>query len=155
MISKNVDVITEDVLHHVYTIRITDPELTKLSYRFNGKVHVKIGRPEEQKSEKQNRAAHALMTEFFLTGLHSSPAKNPEEFKLWLKFQIGVCYDYEYEGRPCRVPKSWANYTKRESREFIDALISMVHQSGAYTESERIREIIAGMESNASRKLIG
>ena len=127
---------------------ICETELSDMYAKWGGEVHVRITKPEDGGTEQQNRAMHALMTEFFLTGLHSAPetVKDPDQFKLWLKFQIGVCYEWEHDGRPCLVPKSWAKYTKRERREFIDALISMVNQSGAFAESEKIRTIIEGMQ---------
>jgi len=133
-------------------LHMTDPEFEKMCDRWGGKVNVKISKPSEVGSENQNRLMHGLMTAFFLTGMHSSPAKSIEEFKLWLKCQIGVCYDYEYCGKPCRVPASWSVYDKTQRMQFIDSLISMVLQSGAAAEDEKIQEILNGMETNGELK---
>lgn len=146
MINQNVPLTPIDRVANRYTITLADPELTKLAYKY-GSVNVKISRPEEPGTQQQNKAMHALMTAFFFTGMHSSSAKDPEEFKAWLKFTIGVCHDYEFNGERCKVAKSWAQYSKHERKQFIDALLSMVHQSGAYSEDERCREIIDGMGS--------
>ena len=130
-----------------YILQIpSDSEIDKLDYKYKSMVNVKISRPTNPGTELQNRLMHGLMTAFFLTGMHSSPAKSIDEFKLWLKFTIGVCHDYEYQGKPCRVPQSWSLYSKDERRQFIDALISMVIQSGAATESEKVQEILKGLE---------
>ena len=131
-----------------YSLALKDPQLSALYKRFGGSVSVRIGKPIAIGTDAQNRACHALMEAYFWTELHSSPARDPKEFKLWLKFQIGVCYDYEYEGKPCRIPKSWARYSKEERRDFIEKLLSMIRQSGAESD-QNIQQILQGMEENA------
>ena len=147
MFSQNVVLASTDTPDKFYIV-VNDQELTTLNNKYKGMVSVKISKPVEKGTEEQNRLMHGLMAAFFLTGMHSSPAKSIDEFKLWLKFQIGVCYDYEYQGKPCRVPKSWSLYNKTERMQFIDAVISLVIQSGAPTESEKITKILNGLEKN-------
>jgi hypothetical protein len=154
MINKNVNLLKQTCAGIVsYTIGFDDSEqLDFLFNKFGGVVNAKISRPVSPGTEEQNRAMHALMAAYFITGLHSSPAKNIAEFKLYLKYQYGPCFDFTYNGTQVSVPKSWAKYSKKERRDFIDALISEVTQSGAAVESEKIQEILMGMELKGGEK---
>jgi hypothetical protein len=123
-----------------------DPEITALCDKYNGLVNVKISKPVERGTEQQNRAAHALMSAYYTTGLHSAPGGYTlAEFKIYMKLQYGPVYEIDTPAGECRVPKSWSDYSKDERREFIDGIISEIHQSGAYAESAKIREIVEGM----------
>jgi hypothetical protein len=144
MISQNI--VMTRIRKSEYSFNIIDSCLDTLFEKHGGNISVKIDKPVTPGSNEQNKLMHALMTEFFLTGMHSSPAKSIDEFKLWLKCQIGVCYDYEYQGKMVRVPKSWSLYSKIERMKFIDNLISMVIQSGAVAEDEKIQEILNGLD---------
>jgi hypothetical protein len=152
LINRNVHVITENPHLNQHIIRIIDPELTKLAFKYNGIVNIKISRPEEPSTDRQNRAMHSLLAAYYVTGLHSMPNGTLEDFKNYMKCQYGVTYEIEVKGQKYIVLKSWADYSKRQRREFIDGLISEVHQSGAYAESEKIREILAGMELKTEAK---
>jgi hypothetical protein len=146
MINLNVPVITEDIRLHQYLIRIVDPEMTKLCFKTGNLVNIKISKPETPGTDRQNKAAHALLTAYYITGLHSMPEGTPEDFKNYMKCQYGVKYEVEIKGQKYTVLKSWADYSREERMTFIDGLISEIHQSGAYAESEKIREIINGFK---------
>jgi hypothetical protein len=125
-------------------------------------------------TEKQNRAFHALLQEFWSSGAHSYNAKNFEQFKDFVKRDLGAGFErYRYveetgdglRWNSCRasqgvpetaargangvpliagVLKSWAKYTKKERKETIDRLINTMHQAGVQTN--RFYEILTGME---------
>jgi hypothetical protein len=132
-----------------YMFACNDPELSALLKKYDDEVYMQISKPMSPGSEAQNRAAHALMAGYFATGLHSSPAKNIAEFKLYCKLQWGPTFYWEYQGQACRVPKSWASYSKQERQYFIDCLLADIHQSGAAAESEKIQEILKGLDDNS------
>lgn len=147
MLEKNV--VLEPEGNGAFSIWLDDPEVRELFENNNGQVHVRISKPQSPGTENQNRAMHALMAEYYKTGLHSAPEGcTLDAFKVYLKCLYGPVYEIDLEGQPVKVPKSWANYSKQERCYFIDGLISEINQSGAFTESPRIREIIAGMSEN-------
>ena len=122
---------------------------------------------------RQNRAFHALVQEFYASGLHSYGAGGFAEFRAYIKRDFGAGFaSYKYveetpEGlrsgeraRLADVPervaagadgrklvwgklKSWADYTKKERKETIDRLISAMTQAGV--NSRKFDEILAGM----------
>ena len=151
MINQNGRLTSVDILAHRFSIEISDPELSKLNYKYGGVVNVKISKPVSPGSEEQNRAAHSLMGALFDTGMHSSPALTPGEFKLWCKIQFGPCMDWQYEGHPVKVPKSWADYAKQERAEFITRLLDYIDRIGAMAD-RKIQEILAGMDENTKLK---
>jgi hypothetical protein len=144
IVSRNVN-----MLHtgsHDYVIHVTDPDLDVLFEKHGGQVNVKIGRPETPGTEQQNRAAHALLTAFYVSGFASIPENcTLAEFKVRKKLEYGPVWEFEYNGQRARVPKSWADYSKQERAAFLDGLIAEIYQSGAFTASEKLREIINGM----------
>jgi len=147
MINQNV------ILHHVkfdsFAIFIDDPELGVLAAKYGCEVNIKISRPVKPGTEEQNRAMHALLTAYYVTGLHSAPeGYTLDAFKIYMKLRYGPVYQIEIEGQNVRVPKSWSDYDKDERRNFIDGLISEINQSGAFSASDKIREIILGMSDN-------
>jgi len=125
-------------------------EADKLFLKTGGLVAVTIKKPENPGTEAQNRAAHSLMQAYYQTGMHSSPDGTTfSEFRVRMKCEYGPVTTVSAKGITYMVPKSWADYTKEQRMGFIDGLISEIHQSGAYTESDKIREIIQGMENNS------
>lgn len=136
----------------LFSLRVSGPQVLELFKKYHGQANVKLGRPETPGTEQQNRAMHALLCAYYLTGMHSAPEGcTLDDFKIYMKVQYGPCYEMDYQGRQVRVPKSWADYSKQERVEFIDALISEINQSGAYSASQKIRDIIAGMQQEAAK----
>jgi hypothetical protein len=128
--------------------------------------------PFESPSNRQNSAFHALCVCFWTSGLHSYPAKSFEEFREYIKRDLGAGAEYyvyvkkdsllkgksrdrdeavreaaiDKDGRPVvwMKLKSWADYTKKERTEAIDRLISTMHQAGV--QSAKFYEILDGMQ---------
>jgi hypothetical protein len=126
-------------------------------------------------TEAQNRAFHALLQEFWSSGAHSYNAKNFEQFRNFIKRDLGAGFErFKYveetpeglkwgsakaaydipenvaldaDGQPLAqgVLKSWAKYTKKERRETIDRLINTMIECGI--NSKRFDEILEGMRS--------
>jgi len=129
-------------------------------------------------TEKQNRAFHALLQEFWSSNVDSYNAKNFEEFKNLIKRDLGAGFEkYRYvedtekglrwgtakaawdiplnvaldiNGNPLAagVLKSWKNYTKKERKETIDRLINTMIRCGI--NSKKFEEILKTMEANCT-----
>jgi len=110
-------------------------------------------------TSEQNRAFHALISEYWRSGTHSYNAKNFQHFRELIKLYLGAGAEKYFslvdsEGKPTEPKvswrvKSWANYSKKERTETIDRLIAEMVQAGA--DSKKFHEIIDGME----RKSVG
>lgn len=114
----------------------------------------------------QNRAAHALMQEYWHTGLHSYPAKTFAEFRDYIKRDLGAGFESFVYATPEGIKKaktrdeipaeynnhqytmgrllSWSDYTLKQRRELIDRLIAEMVQAGVNTR--KFGEIIEGMQ---------
>lgn len=118
-------------------------------------------------TQAQNRAFHALLQEYYTSGLYSYPVKTFGEFRDCVKRDLGAGFEaYIYidvEGHkrksketPLDVMehngeryvwgklKSWSDYTKRERKEAIDRLLAEMLQAGV--SSRKFHEIVQGME---------
>jgi hypothetical protein len=117
----------------------------------------------------QNRAFHALIQEYWRTGLHSSPAKTFHEFRDYIKRDLGAGFESFVYATPDGVKKantredipkeynnskyalgrlkSWSDYTLKERRNAIDNLIAEMKQAGVNTK--KFFEILDGMGSDA------
>lgn len=146
MISINIK--PQKITFDKYSFVIEDNGITRLLYKHEF-INVKITKPNTPKSDKQNKAFHSLLKAYRETGMHSAPIKfrhSLQLFKIWIKLQYGPCYCLDMDGQQIKVPKSWAEYTKTESHDCITDVIVDIHESGAYTASKKIQEILAGME---------
>jgi len=116
-------------------------------------------------SSAQGRAFHALMQEYFRTGLHSYPAKSFTEFRDYIKRDLGAGFESfvyastegvkkvatreeippEYNNKKYAMGrlKSYADYTKKERRESLDRLIAEMIEAGV--NSPKFAEIMQGM----------
>jgi len=127
-------------------------------------------------TEKQNRAFHSLLQEFWSSGAHSYNVNNFDDFRDCIKRDLGAGFEkYRYvedtekglrwgtakaawdipdnvardiNGNPLAagVLKSWKNYSKKERKETIDRLISIMIQCGV--NSKKFEEILEGMRSD-------
>jgi len=123
----------------------------------------------------QNKAFHALVSEYWRCGMHSYSAKSFDEFKKIIKKNLGEGFEaYMYadirDGMPVLIEvktteeipvsikrdprlkerikgrlKSWSDYSQKQRRETIDRLISEMIQAGVNTQ--KFDEIITGMET--------
>lgn len=148
MIDQNIELNQVNV--NVFDIRLIGREIQELFKRYGGVVHIKVTKPQNKGTDAQNKAMHSLLKEYYKTGMHSCPTPcTRDKFKYYMKRMHGpIPFFFEIAGNKEVVLKSWADYNKQERSDFIDGLISEIHQSGAYVESEKIQEIIAGMELN-------
>lgn len=137
-------------INEYYQINIAGDGLAKLYKKYNGACRVKISAPSEPGTDAQNNAMHSLLTAYYKTNMHSMDGGTLDAFKLYMKIRYGKCVWIVIDGVNTPVPYSWSVYTKAERMKFIDGLISEIHQSGAYTESYEIQQIIEGMAEKQS-----
>ena len=117
-------------------------------------------RPADTGTERQNRAWHALLQEYWTSGCHSYDARNFPHFRELIKLYLGAGAE-KYNSlvddfgnllqRPLarhRV-KSWTRYTKKERKESIDRLIAEMIQAGV--NSRKFEEILQGLEGSPTR----
>ncbi len=126
----------------------------------------------ETATAEQNRAFHALVQEFWTSGLHSFDVATFDDFRDMVKAKLGAGFDavlvatVDTDGKahqakyrtlsdvPAEIRrdptasifgrvKSWTEYTKKERTEAIDRLISTMHQAGV--NSRKFMEILEGM----------
>lgn len=115
----------------------------------------------------QNRAFHALISEYWRTGLHSYPAKTFDQFRDYIKRDLGAGFESFVYATPEGIKKvktreeipaeynnpkyamgrllSWSEYTLKQRRETIDKLIAEMVEAGVNTA--KFAEIIEGMGS--------
>jgi hypothetical protein len=133
--------------------------LVTAPYEFRG-ADLEVGRyyqveAADSGTNRQNRAFHALLQEYWRSGCHSYNARSFEHFRALIKLYLGVGAERYYRvvdehGRALSEPecgyrlKSWASYTKKERGETIDRLIAEMHQAGVQTQ--RFYEILDGLQ---------
>jgi len=116
-------------------------------------------------TQRQNKAFHALVQEYWTSGAHSYPAKTFGEFREYIKRDLGAGFESfvyatpdgikkaatreeippEYNNARYAVGKlkSWSDYTKKERTETIDRLIAEMIQAGV--NSKKFAEILEGI----------
>lgn len=150
MINRNILIKKTDIRKFTFKVGPEEAdEIQKILAKYSDVLFLKIDRPISPGTEEQNRTMHALLQAYYVTGMHSAPEpfnKSLAGFKIWIKSQYGPCYYYDMDNTQVRVPKSWADYTRSERMNLIDGLISEIKQSNAHNESDKIREILNGME---------
>lgn len=114
---------------------------------------------------EQNRAFHALCQEYWVSGLHSYPAKTFAEFREFIKRDLGAGFESYVYATPEGIKKaktleevpedfrnqkyclgklkSWSKYSKAQRIAAIDRLISEMIQAGV--NSRKFGEILGGM----------
>lgn len=123
----------------------------------NGYVTIKMTLPERVGTDQQNRAFHALLGEYWKSGLSSY--ENYDDMKDTIKLRIAGADGYifidngkvrhaksldEVKGRYAEVPKSWADFTVEQRRDAIDEVIREATVAGI--NSKKWGEILQGME---------
>ena len=131
-----------------YMVRVGGSDVDMLFEKYGGKVNIIIRRPQSAKTEQQMAAIHALITAYFVSGLHSYDVKNSDEMKIKIKFNYGVKWKMDEK---TFILKSLADYTKMELADLITAVLSEINQAGAINDP-KIQEIIAGMAENKELK---
>ena len=130
-------------------------------------------------TNRQNRTFHALLTCYWVSGCHSSSAKDFHRFRDEVKVRLGagfekIVYADWIDGKaqiveckrkdeiPRRIledpdlakivkakPLSWADYSKKQRIETIDRLIAEMHFAGVNTK--KFHEILEGMSENTNK----
>lgn len=123
----------------------------------NGYVTIKMTLPERVGTDQQNRAFHALLGEYWKSGLSSY--ESYDDMKDTIKLRIAGADGYifidngkvrhaksleEVRGRYAEVPKSWADFTLEQRRDAIDEVIREATVAGI--NSKKWGEILQGME---------
>ena len=123
----------------------------------NGYVTIKMTLPERVGTDQQNRAFHALLGEYWKSGLSSY--ESYDDMKDTIKLRIAGADEYifidngkvrhaksleEVRGRYAEVPKSWADFTLEQRRDAIDEVIREATVAGI--NSKKWGEILQGME---------
>ena len=121
-----------------------------------GYVTIQISLPKKIGTDAQNRAFHALLGEFWVSGLSSY--ESYEDLKDSIKLKVAGPDEFIFikdgkvrrsktlegvEGRYAEVPKSWADFTRDERKEAIDWVIKEANLAGI--NSKKWDEIIKGM----------
>ena len=123
----------------------------------NGYVTIKMTLPTRWGTDQQNRAFHALLGEYWKSGLSSY--ESYDDMKDTIKLRIAGADEYIFiqdgkvrrsktlegiEGRYAEVPKSWADFTLEQRRDAIDEVIREATMAGV--NSRKWDEIITGMQ---------
>jgi hypothetical protein len=102
-------------------------------------------------TEAQNKAFHALVAEYFVSGLCSYPAKSADELKKYIKKTYGAGFDYYIAAVQCKTyPNAGAvrqvKYkTKEEALKNAtwfgreQAVFGVLKSWGKYTKAERMK----------------
>ena len=133
-------------------IYVLTPDTFTGDYLVPGEVYEV--KPCEDGTEKQNRAWHALLQEYWASGCHSYNARNIVHFRELIKLYLGAGSETYYSlvddtGKKLENPvikyrvKSWKKYTKKERKESIDRLIAEMQMVGI--NSKKFNEILEGM----------
>jgi len=129
-----------------YHIHVDDKDYfqSQLSKVGDGqRCSVQIDKPVMSGTDEQNRFMHALLNNYFDTGMHDMPEyfRNTHAgFKVFYKEQFA---------RFNKVPESWSKYSKAQRMAFIEFIIQDIRQSEAIQESIKLQEIIQGAEKNS------
>lgn len=118
----------------------------------------------EEGTERQNKAFHSLIQEYWASGASSRNAASFLDFRGQIKLELGAGFesyiyatmkgmqtakkredipDYVEERHIYGVLKSWSKYSKKERRETMDRLISEMIQVGV--NSKKFYEILDGL----------
>lgn len=123
----------------------------------SGYVTIKITLPTRWGTDQQNRAFHALLGEYWKSGLSSY--ESYDDMKDTIKLRIAGADEYifidngkvrhaksldDVKGRYAEVPKSWADFTLEQRRDAIDEVIREAVMAGV--NSRKWDEIITGMQ---------
>ena len=154
---KDLNVKLEDKYH----LRVANL-IDRAEAKSNGYITVALTLPKKNGTDAQNRTFHALLNEFYISGLHSY--KSYEDMRDNFKLRGGGAKEYLYillengfyrqhtckllDDIPngcvwCKIPKSWTEFTREERTITIQLLITEGNEAGM--NSNHWDEIIEGM----------
>lgn len=123
----------------------------------SGYVTIKMTLPTRWGTDAQNRAFHALLGEYWKSGLSSY--ESYDDMRDTFKLRAAGADEYifiengkvrhvksldEVKGRYAEVPKSWADFTVEQRKDAIDEVIREATMAGI--NSRKWEEILRGME---------
>lgn len=103
--------------------------------KYNGYIHIEISKVKKPKSIEQNNLFHAILGEYFLSGLHSYSTW--DELKANLKYRYGGRIQVGYkmkEGAKVVVLKSVGDYNTEELWVLTDSTIKEALIAGLDTK---------------------
>ena len=109
--------------------------------RYNGFCHVEISRVRKPKSIQQNKLFHALITEYYISGLHSCDSW--QALKNQMKYQFGEGFVQTLtlaDGEKYGILKSLADYSMSELSRLTDNVIADMIMVGV--NSKKFDEIL-------------
>jgi len=109
--------------------------------KHSGYFHIEISRVRKPKSIQQNKLFHALITEYYISGLHSCPSW--QALKNQMKYQFGEGFIQTLtlaDGEKYGILKSLADYSMSELSRLTDNVISDMIQVGV--NSKKFDEIL-------------
>jgi hypothetical protein len=119
-----------------------DAVLKQAVEKYNGYVHVEISKVRKPKSVEGNRLFHGLVTEYYISGLHSCASW--QELKNQLKYQFGAGFIHTIklpDGKEYGILKSVAEYSMHELYELTNGTIADMLIQGV--DSAKFKEILA------------
>jgi hypothetical protein len=123
----------------------------------SGYVTIKMTLPTRWGTDQQNRAFHALLGEYWKSGLSSY--ESYDDMRDTFKLRAAGADEYifiengkvrhvksldDVKGRYAEVPKSWADFTVEQRKDAIDEVIREATMAGI--NSRKWEEILRGME---------
>jgi hypothetical protein len=123
----------------------------------SGYVTIKMTLPTRWGTDQQNRAFHALLGEYWKSGLSSY--ESYDDMRDTFKLRAAGADEYifiedgkvrhvksldDVKGRYAEVPKSWADFTVEQRKDAIDEVIREATIAGI--NSRKWEEILRGME---------
>ena len=157
---KDLSVKVDDKFHNRLMALFERAEL-----KSNGYITVALSLPKKYGTDAQNRTFHALLTEIYISGLHSF--KCYEDMRDYFKLKGAGAKDYLYieieNGRMkqhtvkflediprdcvwCKNPKSWIDCNSDERNLTIKYVLAYGYEIGM--NSKKWNEIIEGMEDD-------
>lgn len=109
--------------------------------KHNGFFHLEISRVRKPKSIQQNKLFHALITEYYISGLHSCDSW--QALKNQMKYQFGEGFIQTLtlaDGEKYGILKSLADYSMSELSRLTDNVIADMIQIGV--NSKKFDEIL-------------
>lgn len=109
--------------------------------KYNGYVHIEISRVRKPKSIQQNNLFHALITEYYISGLHS--CNSWQALKNQMKYQFGEGFVQTLtlaDGEKYGILKSLADYSMSELSRLTDNVIADMLIVGV--DSTKFKEIL-------------
>ena len=106
-----------------------------------GYFHIEISRVRKPKSIQQNKLFHALITEYYISGLHSCDSW--QALKNQMKYQFGEGFIQTLtlaDGEKYGILKSLADYSMSELSRLTDNVIADMIQAGV--NSKKFDEIL-------------